>query len=154
MRVRRTRATAPVVALLKIHVLLKRKKAPGALREGDAPGPYYLNRDMIACGAWLAMERAWTPSCCLVCSAWSVALSLARSASTRLPMPVCRVSESLDTKFSCVVSALDLVPSWASEALTLLLQVSTGVIIAVAIAVVPSVSVALMVMIVPPRVRF
>src|SRR6201994_314740 len=54
----------------------------------------YLNRDRTVCGAWLAIARAWTPSCCLTCSDCSMALSCAMLASTRLPMPAVKVSDS------------------------------------------------------------
>src|SRR5579885_2414108 len=47
----------------------------------------YLNSERMICGALFAIERACTPSCCFVCRAVSCALSLAMSASTRLPMP-------------------------------------------------------------------
>src|SRR5258708_2744652 len=41
----------------------------------------------MICGRWLAMLSDWTPSCCLTCSACSLALSCARFASTRAPRP-------------------------------------------------------------------
>src|SRR6202012_6309135 len=56
---------------------------------------FYLNSDRMVCGAWLAIDRAWTPSCCLTCKDCSVALSWAMLASTKLPIPWVRVSESL-----------------------------------------------------------
>ena len=48
----------------------------------------------MVCGAWLAIDSAWMPSCCLTCSDCSEALSCAMLASTRLPMPVVSVSDS------------------------------------------------------------
>ena len=71
----------------------------------------------------MAMERAWTPSCCLVCSAWRVALSAATSASTRLPMPWVRVLDRLEVKLSAVVTWLASVPSLETARLTLLMEV-------------------------------
>jgi len=49
----------------------------------------------------LAIDSAWMPSCCLTWSAWSFADSLARSASTRLPIPASTTSLSLLVKLSC-----------------------------------------------------
>ena len=59
----------------------------------------------------LAIDSAWMPSCCLVCRACNFALSLARSASTRLPTPASRLSCSLPTKPRCEASDFDPVPS-------------------------------------------
>src|ERR1700754_4675433 len=56
----------------------------------------------MVCGAWLAMDRAWMPSCCLTCSDWRRALSWARLASTRLPIPVVRVSDSFWAKVAWI----------------------------------------------------
>src|SRR3954462_13854075 len=56
----------------------------------------------MVCGPWLAMDRACTPSCCLTCRAWRVALSCARLASTRLPMPAVRVSDSFWEKVAWI----------------------------------------------------
>jgi hypothetical protein len=53
----------------------------------------YLKNERTMDGAWLAIDRACAPSCCLTCRACSFADSFARSASTRLPMPL--VMESL-----------------------------------------------------------
>src|ERR1700755_205454 len=48
------------------------------------------------------MDRAWMPSCCLTCSDWRRALSWARLASTRLPIPVVRVSDSFWEKVAWI----------------------------------------------------
>ena len=45
------------------------------------------NRFRRLCGAWLAMDSDCTANCCLVCKLVSLALSSARSASTKLPNP-------------------------------------------------------------------
>ena len=42
----------------------------------------------------MAIAKAWTPSCCLICSEVKFALSSARLASTRLPTPTFRMSIS------------------------------------------------------------
>src|ERR1700679_1665127 len=61
------------------------------------------------------MDRAWTPSCCLTCKDCSSALSLAMSASTRLPTPLVSVSESLPAKPSWIENFFDPAESCASE---------------------------------------
>ena len=66
------------------------------------------------------------PSCCLVCSAVRLALSLATSASTRLPMPWVRLSCRLEMKLRWVARAFEPVPSLATEALTWLIEVLTS----------------------------
>ena len=65
---------------------------PYAANLSRPDGRDYLNSDSTDCGAWFAIDRAWTPNCCLVCRAWSLALSLARSASTRFPTPAVMLS--------------------------------------------------------------
>ena len=110
-----------------VNPALPKKKRARRAERGPPGGRDYLNRDSTACGAWFAMERAWTPSCCLVCSDWRVALSLARSASTRLPTPAVIVSCSLPTKVMWFCRAVDDVPSLARAAETLLIDVSSVV---------------------------
>src|ERR1700755_2885691 len=56
----------------------------------------------MVCGAWLAIDRAWMPSCCLTCSDCNLALSCAMLASTRLPMPAVRVSDSFWVKVAWI----------------------------------------------------
>src|SRR3984885_4477444 len=56
----------------------------------------------MVCGAWLAIARAWMPSCCLTCSDCNLALSCAMLASTRLPIPAVRVSDSFWVKVAWI----------------------------------------------------
>ena len=58
------------------------------------------------------------PSCCLTCSDWRRADSLARSASTRLPMPFSRASDSLVTKVEWISRDFEPVPRRASAELS------------------------------------
>src|ERR1700754_1328817 len=73
----------------------------------------------MVCGAWLAIDRACTPSCCLTCKDCSIALSCARLASTRLPIPVVRVSDSFWTKVPWIENFAAPDDNLASAALTL-----------------------------------
>src|SRR6185437_16630183 len=98
------------------------KKKPGRLRpgcslrpNGKALGahqgrPDYLKSCNRICGAWLAIESAWAPNCCCTCRACSRALSLARSASTRLPTPEFNWSVSCETKVAWLLISLDCEP--------------------------------------------
>src|SRR5262249_6317138 len=129
-------------------------KAPAGRGAGPARRyATYLNRPRIDWGAELAMDNAWMPSCCLVCRACRWALSLARSASTRLPTPAVIVSWSLPTNVRFEAIDFDAVPNLASAALTLLIDVCTVPIIAVAWVTVPIVPVAATVMLAPPTDR-
>src|ERR1700761_5068459 len=56
----------------------------------------------MVCGAWLAIDSAWIPSCCFTCRACRLALSCAMLASTRLPMPCVRVSDSFCEKVAWI----------------------------------------------------
>src|ERR1700748_2114008 len=73
----------------------------------------------MVCGDWLEMDRAWMPSCCLTCSDWSLALSWAMLASTRLPMPVVRVSDSFCEKVAWIENFAAPEDNWARAELTL-----------------------------------
>ena len=74
----------------------------GALRREARGKPLacntYRKRDRIAEGAWLAIDSACMPSCCLVCNAVKLALSFAISALTKFPMPCVNESERSNTK--------------------------------------------------------
>ena len=76
----------------------------------------------MLCGPWLAMASACMPSCCFTCKACNRALSTARSASTRLPIPVFSVSCNLVTKILCAESFFADEPSRASAALTRVIE--------------------------------
>src|SRR5471030_2134604 len=56
----------------------------------------------MVCGAWLAIDRAWMPNCCLTCKDCNDALSCAMLASTRLPMPVVSVSDRFWVKVAWI----------------------------------------------------
>ena len=78
-----------------------------------------MNSDRMACGAWLAIDRACMPSCCLTCSDCNRALSCAMLASTRLPMPAVRVSDSFWVKVDWIENFAEPDDSLASAELTL-----------------------------------
>src|SRR5277367_4491337 len=65
----------------------------------------------MICGRWLAMLRACTPSCCLTCRAWRLALSWARLASTSAPRPAVTASESDLVKVVRKLRSFALAPS-------------------------------------------
>src|SRR5664279_3043654 len=73
----------------------------------------------MVCGAWLAIDRACTPSCCLTCKDCSNALDFARSASTRLPIPAVSVSASFWLKVAWIENFFAPDDSLASEEFTL-----------------------------------
>src|SRR3954462_13690130 len=73
----------------------------------------------MVCGCWLAIDSACTPSCCLTCSDWSLALSLAMLASTRLPIPAVSVSDSFWAKVAWIENFAAPADNLASAALTL-----------------------------------
>src|SRR5579862_53173 len=101
----------------RICLVFEIKTAPlftAPLPRAMCPAPYPLKRESRYCGDWLAMESAWTPSCCLTCRDCSSALSLAMSASTRLPTPVVSVSESFDAKPSWIENFFEPAESCAS----------------------------------------
>src|SRR6478752_4436680 len=77
----------------------------------------------MVCGAWLAIDRAWTPSCCLTCKDCSMALSCAMLASTRLPMPAVRVSDSFCEKVAWIENFAAPDDSLARAELTLVSEV-------------------------------
>ena len=58
----------------------------------------YPNNLSAICGALFAIDKACTPSCCLTCKAFNCALSVAISASTRLPIPVVSAVDNCETK--------------------------------------------------------
>src|ERR1700744_248598 len=68
---------------------------------------YPWNSDRVIDGAELAIDRACTPNCCFTCKDCSLALSVAMSASTRLPIPAFNVSTSCDTKVDWMVNFLE-----------------------------------------------
>jgi hypothetical protein len=87
-------------AAFKINLKQKRREAWAPRRllvrfdlriAGHQP---LLNRDRMICGDWFAIDKACTPSCCLTCKDCNIALSVAISASTRLPIPVVRLSDN------------------------------------------------------------
>jgi hypothetical protein len=53
-------------------------------------------------GAEFAIDSACTPSCCLTCKEFNCALSVAMSASTKLPMPVVRAVDNCWTKVAWI----------------------------------------------------
>ena len=67
----------------------------------------------MLCGPALAIDNAWTPSCCLICSEVKFALSSARLASTRLPTPTLRMSTSWVVKSVWISTRLAAAPSEA-----------------------------------------
>src|SRR5690606_13126562 len=100
----------------------------GRADQGPARHCDYRNSDIRTDDDWLAIDSAWTPSCCLVCRAWSFALSFARSASTRFPIPASTESCSFVMKFRCEPSDLEPVPSLGSAPETLAIATLTMVI--------------------------
>ncbi len=102
---------------------------------------------------WLAIDRAWTPSCCLVCRACRVALSEAMSASTRFEMPVCREVCSDCTKVRWLDRALEPVPSLVRAVFTLVRSVSSVPMKALAAVAVANEAVADRVTLAPPSDR-
>src|SRR6202000_220567 len=114
----------------------------------------YLNSDRIVCGAWLAIDRAWMPSCCLTCSDCNWALSCAILASTRLPMPWVRVSDSFWVKVAWIENFAAPADNLASAPLTLVREVWSVAIKAEALAWVEIVAVDFKVTIEPDKLRF
>src|SRR3984885_5238263 len=108
----------------------------------------------MVCGAWLAIARAWTPSCCLTCSDCNRALSCAMLASTRLPMPVVSTSDNFWAKVAWIENFAAPADSLASAELTLVSEVWIVAIKAEALAWVEIVAVDLMVTIEPDRLMF
>src|SRR6266700_4229502 len=82
------------------------------------PPKAYRNKDRVIDGAAFAIERAWMPNCCLTCSDWSLALSVAMSASTRLPIPAFSVSTSLEMNCSWIENFFTPEANLANAALT------------------------------------
>src|ERR1700759_2548576 len=77
----------------------------------------------MVCGAWLAIDRACTPSCCLTCKDCNWALSSAMLASTRLPMPLVRAADSFWAKSTWIENFFEPDDSFASAAAPLLSEV-------------------------------
>src|SRR3982751_1907357 len=99
----------------------------------------------MVCGAWLAIDKAWMPSCCLTCSDCNRALSWAMLASTRLPMPAVRVSDSFWVKEAWIENLAAPDDSLARAELTLVSELWITVIRAEALACVETVEVLLIV---------
>src|SRR5436190_195509 len=112
------------------------------------------NSDRMVCGAWLAMDRAWMPSCCLTCSDCNRALSCAILASTRLPMPAVRVSDNFWVKVAWIENFAAPDDSLARAELTLVSEVCSTPIKAEALTWVETVAVDLRVTIAPDNLRF
>src|SRR3546814_10486983 len=79
----------------------------------------------MICGAELAIDSACAPSCCCTCRAWRLALSLAKSASTRLPTPVVSTSVSLEMQVACPSICLYWEPRLPSAWLVRLIELVT-----------------------------
>src|ERR1700742_229470 len=123
-------------------------------RQAPLERGFYLNSDRMVCGAWLAIDRAWTPSCCLTCSDCSIALSCAMLASTRLPMPVVSVSDSFWVKVAWIENFAAPADNLASAEFTLVSEVWIVLINADALAWVEIEDVASSVTMLPPRLIF
>src|SRR5579883_2206558 len=108
----------------------------------------------MVCGAWLAIDRAWMPNCCLTCKDCSIALSWAMLASTRLPMPWTRVSDIFCTKVPWIENFAAPDDNLASAALTLVSEVWIVATRAEAFAWVEMVAVVFTVTIVPDSFMF
>src|SRR5580692_6583748 len=106
------------------------------------------------CGDWLAIDSAWIPSCCLTCSDCNVALSCAMLASTRLPIPAVRVSDSFWAKVAWIENFAAPADNLASAPLTLVREVWSVAIRAEALAWVEIVAVDFNVTIEPDRLMF
>src|ERR1700748_2170334 len=77
----------------------------------------------MVCGAWLAIDSAWMSSCCFTCRDCNLALSCAMLASTRLPMPDVRVSDSFWAKVAWIENFAAPDDSLARAELTLVSEV-------------------------------
>src|ERR1700722_9917475 len=108
----------------------------------------------MVCGAWLAIDKACTPSCCLTCSDWSWWLSSAMLASTRLPMPAVGVSDNFWVKVAWIENFAAPADNLASAELTLVSEVWITLIRAEALAWVETVAVEDKVTIEPDRLIF
>src|SRR6478672_4397831 len=100
------------------------------------------------------MERACTPSCCLTCSDCNRALSCAMLASTRLPIPAVKVSDSFWVKVAWIENLAAPDDSLARAELTLVSEAWITLIRAEALAWVETVEVDFKVTIVPESDRF
>src|SRR5438874_13033862 len=108
----------------------------------------------MVCGDWLAMDSAWMPRCCLTCSDWSLALSCAMLASTRLPIPATRVSDSFWAKVAWIENFAAPDDNFARDELTLVSEVWIVATKAEALAWVEMVEVVFTVTIVPDSFMF
>src|SRR6201991_4175601 len=107
------------LAIGSICLVFETKTAPRAAAPSCAGmEPTYLKSDRMVCGAWLAIDRACTPNCCLTCNDWRLALSSAILASTRLPMPVVSVSDSFWVKVAWIENFAAPADNLASAPLT------------------------------------
>src|ERR1700761_9052465 len=123
-------------------------------RQAPLERGFYLNSDRMVCGAWLAIDRAWTPSCCLTCNDCSIALSCAMLASTRLPIPAVSVSESFWVKVAWIENFAAPADNLAKAELTLVSEVWMVAIRAEALVWVEIVAVDFRVTIEPDSFRF
>src|ERR1700689_2469337 len=94
------------------------------------------------------------PSCCLTCRDCNIALSLAILASTRLPMPAVRVSDSLLTKVAWIENFAEPADNCARAESTLVSELWIVVIMDEAFACVETVPVDVKVTIVLDRLKF